>query len=295
MIASVLSLDFRARHGGGLDSNVRHERRDIMVSKMVTDRQKTARALASALTEHAAGAQARFSALVQPYLREEEQIPDLTLFQELLQRHLDAVRGNLVEMDSLHHWELLDDQKIRENRNQAVLDLSSLLVRLRSTVKGAYGAGSYGKVLGVEDLVPRDPQRLQRYATLVKEHLEAGSLDEETPTLEGVSLDPIPWIRLIEEPLSRLSQALDLLSGEKRSTIDRQVTKNGLMFDYDRAYRNGTQILQSLFRFVGMDELAERVRPSSHRRLSQGDSLGEPQSQDATAEEGDGSPPPDPG
>jgi len=265
-----------------------------MVSKMVTDRQKTARALASALTEHAAGAHARFSDLVQPYLREEEQTPDLVLFQELLQRHLAAVRENLVGVDTLHHWEQLDDQQVRAKRDQAVLDLSSLLVRLRSTVKGACGAGSYGTVLGVEEYVPRDPEVLQRYASLVKERLETGSLDAQTLTLEGVSIDATPWIRLIEEPLSRLSQALDLLSGEKRGTIESQLAKNALMADYDRAFRNGAQILQSLFRFVGMDELAERVRPSSNRRLPQGPQPEESSPEEPRGEEIEVSPPPDP-
>ena len=254
-----------------------------MVSKMVTDRQKSANALAATLTKHAEKAHARFSDLVQPYLREGEQVPDLVFFQELLQRHLAAIRKELVAVDDLYHQERQDDQELRGIRDQAVSEIVSLLVRLRRVVQGACGAESYGKILGIEESVPRDPVVLQRYANLVKERLESGPLDGKTPILEGVALDPTAWALLLEEPLSRLGQALDLLSGESRDTLDSQLEKNALMAGYDRAYRSGANILENVLRFVGLDELAERVRPSPYSRPTP-----------ALPEEGDGSRPAEP-
>ena len=242
-----------------------------MISKMVTDRQKNANVLTAALKKHAARAGSRFSDLVRPYLQEGEEIPDLVFFQELLQRHLAAVHEDLVAVDDLHHQEQQDDQAVREARDLAVSDLTALLVRLRFIVKGVCGADSCGKVLDLEGAVPRDPVVLQRYARRVVERLESGSLGAQKSILEGVSIDVAPWIRLIEEPLGRLEEALGQLSDESRDTIESQLAKNAQMADYDRAYRSSARILENVFRFVGMDELAARVRPPSHRRSSPGD------------------------
>jgi hypothetical protein len=250
----------------------------------LTDRQKTANVLAATLTKHAEKAHARFTDLVTPHLLEGEKVPDLVFFQELLQRHLTAIRKALVEVDDLHHRERQDDQELRATRDQAVSELAALLARLRFAVKGACGAESCGRVLGFEGSVPRDPVVLQRYVVLVKERLESGSVAEQTSTVEEVSIDSAAWIRRLEEPLSRLELALEQLSGDRRDTLEQQLAKNALLADYDRAHRSGAHILENVFRFVGLDEFAERVRPSPTRRSSPG----------PTEEEGDRPPAPDP-
>jgi len=244
-----------------------------MISKMVTDRQKHADYLADALEKHAAQATSRFSDLVRPHLQEGEEIPDLVFFQELLQRHLAAVRRDLVAVDDLHHMEQKNDKEAREARDLAVSDLASLLARLRLTVKGVCGSDTCGRVLDLDGAVPRDPVVLQRYSRRVVERLESGSLaeqlsDKKSSILGGVSIDATSWVRFIEEPLGRLEQALKQLSREGRDTIESQLAKNTQMANYDRAYRSTARILENVCRFVGMDELAQKVRPPSHRRSS---------------------------
>jgi len=242
-----------------------------MISKMVTDRQKHANFLAEALEKHAAQATSRFSDLVRPHLQEGEEIPDLVFFQEILQRHLAAVRQELVAVDDLHHMEQKSDKQAREARNLAVSELAALLARLRLIVKGVCGSETCGRVLDLDGAVPRDPVVLERYGQRVVERLESGSLEGQTSLLEGVSIDAASWVGLIQEPLGRLQQALGQLSKEGRDTIQSQLAKNTHLADYDRAYRSSARILENVFRFVGMDELAAKVRPPSHRRSPTGD------------------------
>jgi len=232
-----------------------------MTSKMVTDRQKHATALTAALHTHAATASSRFQRLIEPYLREGEQIPDLIFFQELLQRRLAGLRKDLVQVDDQNHRELQEDTKARETRDQSVTELTSLLISLRLTVKGVCGAKRCGEILDLEGPIPRDPVVLQRHAHRVLERLQQGSVESASMALPGVTLDSGPWIEVLEEPLQRLDEALERLSNEQRDTIESLRSKQSLLTDYDRAYGTSARILENFFQHVGLDFLAQRVRP----------------------------------
>lgn len=240
-----------------------------MASKMVTDRQKKATALGAVLDHHAREATETFIREMETELRGDEQVPDLHLFQELLLRRLQRNAQALVEADEQHRQEKKDDVTHRKTRDSAVEELTPILTRLSKAVEMACGAGSCNELLDLDKVIPRDPVVLHRHVERVLRKLRNQGFEAPGTTLVGFHISGEEWIPLLEEPNRRLGEALFHLSRESRQTVDTQRQKNAAFKRYDRTYLASARILESFFRYIDLDDLAEKVRP---RRRSSGSS-----------------------
>lgn len=268
-----------------------------MPSKMVTDRQKAAALLSGTVDVYADQASDVFLRLLEPHLDVETDTPDLVYLLRLMGRRLDGLRATLVEVDEAHQAEQKEDRQLRGQRDSAAEELRDLVVRLRGLVDNAYGAGTCLRVLNVEGRIPQDPVVLERVASRFLEGLNKGFLDREGPPLDGVAIDAGAWSTLLEPPLTQLRTALDGLSHETPETGNRLVVKTTTMEEYDRAYRATAAIVESLFRYVGRPDLAERIRPkqrtSSPLPDDDPDTFPDP-GPDPDTKPGEGDPPGDP-
>jgi len=233
----------------------------IMPSKMVTDRQKAAARLSGTVEVYSEQATDVFLSLLEPFLDEGANPPDLNYLQLLLSRRLDELSMQLVEVDEVHRSERKEDRRLRLQRDTAAEELKKLMTRLRVVIDQLYGADTCARVLDVEGRLPQDPVALHRVASRLVEGLRQGFLDEGGSLLAGVQLDVSAWISLMKEPMARLGEALDHLDRENPETGSRLMVKTSLMKEYDRAYRATASLVESLFRYVGRPELAERIRP----------------------------------
>ena len=80
-----------------------------MPSKQVTDRKKSALAVASAGRTHTGDVSASLRALLSPYLKKGEDIPDIALLVELAARALDSAEATMSAADEANLRELADD------------------------------------------------------------------------------------------------------------------------------------------------------------------------------------------
>jgi len=237
-----------------------------MASKMVIDRQRTAAYLRGALASHAPTASAKFLEILEPDLRDEEPAPDMESVQRLLRRRLDRLRAQLVRADQAHNRDLEVLERLRERRDAAVAELAHLLARLRSILVGLWGRQTCSQLLGFQGNTPRDPVVLHQVVRRLVTSLRDDDFPVPASTLGGLRIDPIAWSHLLEEPAERLGRSLEEIALEHQDAATALIHKNEAMATYDHAYKATSRMLQELYRYVGMTEMAEKVRPRRRRR-----------------------------
>lgn len=234
-----------------------------MLSKMVTDRLRANDSVREALRQLGPQVGEKAKELLGPYLKKGEQMPDLALLSQLLERML-ASRGQAMEAaDSKHNEELADDAEPRGERDEASRDLYAQVVDIKQSTARLFGDGWVTK-LGIPAEIPQDPATLVRLAGDIKKALGEAKLPK--PRLRGVkSFDVQPWIEDIDEPLKRLKKALSDVQREAREAQVTHVAKTRAVTAHDEGFSTGTSFAGALLRLVGEKEHAERLRPSAKR------------------------------
>jgi hypothetical protein len=230
-----------------------------MASKMVTDRQKTALSLTSAIQTFKDQLQAALNALTER-LRGEARFeigPLLDLLVLAIQDAIDA----LVAADANNAREQGEDNQDREARDAANAALVAQLVELGEILTTLYGVAAR-RAVGLEGPTPRDPQAALSAAKRVVAALPGLTL---TPRVKGMAFDPTPYIEEVREDAQRLDVALGALSKNLRETDQTQVAKDAALAHYHRTYMKVATLFEAFCRVADLDELANRVRRSVSR------------------------------
>ncbi len=227
-----------------------------MASKMVTDRQKSAEAVA-ALSQ---AQSTLLSEVLTQRLRVDGSLTVQQLLDRLLQSILDA-RNEMVDRDTVHEAELADDPAARDARDQAARSLASLLVELREIVIGLYGQQIAATVFS--SAVPSDPVALERFADAVAAQLQRVSLG--TSRVAGAAIDTSSVAQQLQDQRQVLNERLSDVAREVREAQTTLVAKNAAIADYDRTFTGIATIFEGLFILADQKELAARVRPSRRR------------------------------
>jgi len=240
-----------------------------MISKMVTDRKKTATDLGAALHVHTSEASAALQEMLEPFLLEGDTVPDLPMLQRLLGRRLAFLKAQLVDADERHSAGQRGDKVLRQIRDDATRELANLIGRLRGAVDRVCGQSVCQSLWGLEGAMPRDPVVVQSVTTRVLTELRKGSFQLTGDPLPGFQMDPIAWVERLEKPMARLDEALDQLAQENRETLESNLAKSRILAEYDRSYQATARILEEFFRYVGITDLSERVRPNQRSQASE--------------------------
>ena len=239
-----------------------------MISKMVTDRKKTASDLGAALNVHTSEASEALRQMLEPFLQEGDTVPDLPMLQRLLGRRLASLKAQLVDADELYSEDQRGDKVLRRIRDDASRELVNLIGRMRGAVEKICGEPICQSLWGLEGAMPRDPVVVQSVAARVLTELRKGSFRLTGDPLPGVQVDSALWVERLEEPLARLDEVLDQLAQDNRETLESQLAKHRILAEYDRSYQATARILEEFFRYVGITDLSERVRPSQRSQVS---------------------------
>ncbi len=218
-----------------------------MASKMVTDRQKSAEAVAMV-------GKAQASALAKAAPLAGDAVPDLV-------QQLEAARDGMVAADEAHERELADDPAERDARDAAAMALGSRLVELRELVAGLFGAATARELFAQE--TPRDPVVLSRFAGEVASQLAGAKLPPSR--LRGVVLDTGSLADELRGLRATLNARLEAVARETREAQVTLEAKNRAIAEYDRVFRSVATVLSGLLDLAGHAELAKKVRPSSRR------------------------------
>jgi hypothetical protein len=234
-----------------------------MLSKMVTDRLKANDSVREALRQLGPQVGDRAKALLGSYLKKGEEMPDLALLSELLERMLASRAQGMETADSKHNDELADDAEPRAERDEASGELYAQVVDIKQSTAKLFG-DTWVTKLGFPAEIPQDPGALARLAGEIKKALGEAKLPK--PRIRGVkSFDVDPWIEDIDKPLKRLKKALGDVQREAREGQTTLIAKTRAVAAYDEGFSTGTSFAGALLRLVGEKEHAERLRPSAKR------------------------------
>jgi hypothetical protein len=235
-----------------------------MPSKLVTDREKSSRAVAAAAGTHAAAVGEALAKALAQHLKAGETMPNVALLVQLLGRNIQADSAALVKADKAHEAELSDDDAPRRARDEAFEKVRSLLVDLRSGVDSAYGAAGLG-VLGLKGETPSDPSAVAGAAAAALEALQDAKRKLPKPRRAGNKLDRAAYVEELTAELPPLQKALAKVANEDREKEATQRAKDQAFATNDRTFTRGAALLASLAAAAGLDDLADKVRPSGRR------------------------------
>ncbi len=241
----------------------------MLPSKMVTDRQRTALALRAAALDGAGLVTAALGNELRKELDEGETLPELSFLQELLARRLARLATAVVFADEEIQGETSDLAAIKSEKASAAGELFEALFRLRSLVTGLHGSAASGAILGLGPRLPRDPMIVQRLAERALSKVAEPGFEAPPPADGAPGFDLAATVRRLEEPAARLRRALEAESREKRLAERRVIRKRDRLDDFDRAYRGTAGMLKAMYVMAGLDELAQKVRPSLRRAAPQ--------------------------
>lgn len=236
-----------------------------MPSKMVMKRQKSAADVEEAILSHSQEAQNAVTAFFTPYLGEGEAPPDVTQLQELCSRLLERHRKEIVEADEAHLAETRDDPLPRIRRDAAAAALVERLTLIRDNVGVIVGPVEGAALLGIDGPMDRDPVVLARKTRRALDVIQAEDLEMPPSRLEGIVVDPRPWVAGLEGPLQELESALKEVTRSRRTSESTLIAKQEALEEYDRVFLRVARLQEALFRVAGLDRLADRVRPSKRR------------------------------
>lgn len=235
-----------------------------MPSKLVTDREKSARAVTAAADTHAAAVGEALANELAPHLAPGETMPDVALLVRLFGRKIAADNATLVKADTAHERELADDAAPREARDTAAAKVREILVDLRSSVDAAYGAAGLA-VLGLTGTTPVDPSVLATAAASAVAALQDPERALPKPRRAGNQIDRAAFADELAAELPALQTALARVVTEDREKEATQTAKDRALASNDRTFTRGAGSLTALAAAAGLDELAAKVKPSGRR------------------------------
>lgn len=203
-------------------------------------------------------------------------------------RSIKAKMDVLVAADAAHVAEKADDVEPRSRRDRFQGSLYKRLALLRSVLQSVYGDDAVQK-LGFAGPTPSEPIALCRLGRVVHDNLPA--VAGLPPLAPGLSFDAALHGSELADDVAGLELALQDLAREAKELDATQVHKDRALADYDLHFSNSARALEALFMLAGEHALAARVRPSLRRpgrtHLDEGDAP----DADAGASAGDGGEP----
>ncbi len=173
--------------------------------------------------------------------------------EEVRQRDNDNVR-RLVDLDAM-----------RQERDQAVVEVYGTVLKTRQGFELTHGEGSGKQLLGLDTEVPDDPVRLFQTADRGRTWLRDRNIVLPEPKVAGFTFDRLQAAAGLDGPVDRLGRALEVLPREEKHTVDTLVSKMTRMRRLDQLIGRGARFTEALYDVAGMEEESDRIRQSSHK------------------------------
>lgn len=175
---------------------------------------------------------------------------------------LGGAKDRLHSAEAAHAVELVDDHPVRKERDDAVVEVRTIMVGLRRTLD-AVAPQSYIQAIGLAGGAPEDPTLLQRQAALVA----SGLAREPVPPslLPSYTFPAAATADQLRIAADRLQKALFAIARESKENQESLAKRDQAMAEFDTVFRAVANVTSTMLAAAGQDELARRVRPSTRR------------------------------
>ena len=228
-----------------------------MASKATIERQKSAEKVIAAGRTHKSKISQE---IAKAYGRRVGAAVDLLI--ETIVNDLQIKTTEMLDKDDAHEAELRDDPTVRQNRDDLSAQVYDQLVNTREQLEVVCGS-DYVARLGFGGKTPDDPIEVARLAKVTADNLS--SLPPPPSKLPGYTFDPAVWSAPLVEKSDQLTQLVTQVATEEREAEATLMAKHETLENYDAAFSCTANIISALLQSAGEKELADRVRPSTHR------------------------------
>ena len=272
------------------------------LSVMATRSVKSGMPLEASLEVSLPEAGDRLRAFYAPVLKPDETI-DLTSTLDLNLRKLRWCREQVIEADLNHQAALERLSELLHQRTDMTSTVGGKLVRLRRICLGLFDEEELLR-LGLDGTVAQDSTLVYRQGQKVVWRFRQPDLELASSTLPQIKVEVSELAEALAGDVKSFGELLHEIDLQRRRVQRAAARKRQAIEDFDFNYLHVGRITESCYFMAGMDDEAQRARPSV-RRSGRGQDAEEqppeeePQPDDAPAEDpppaDDAEPEPDPG
>lgn len=229
-----------------------------MASKLTAQRAAVIRSLTSSVRQHGDP----IAASLEQRLFPDGVPPGLTLAMVIAALAAAAEReyGRLAMVDVALAKELTDDAQYRDERDDSVADLRVVVQRSRDAMSAGFGKAAISKV-GLEGRQPDVPDQLVQLARAAADLVESAELG--APALPT---DRAAVAAQLRAGADRVDRSLGDVSREEREAQTLRNERDRIDLEVRRVYGGFADAFAGFASAVGLDEIANRVRPTARRR-----------------------------
>ncbi|AKF08381.1 hypothetical protein [Sandaracinus amylolyticus] len=235
-----------------------------MASKQVIDRERSSRTVVATLERYAPEAGRGAHDAIRAVLELREVMPDVELMIRVAARTLERRTAELRDADRAHEHEINGDPRVRDERDRVHRGLYQRVISVRGIVQANFGDVGL-KTLGLWDPSPPDPQGTLTYARNLAAALAAPSTVMPEPLIAEVGFERDALAADLRARVDVLQAAVDHVAREESAAKGTQSRKDAAMAAYDRTFRIATSLGMALFQLGGLEQVAERIKPSPRR------------------------------
>ncbi len=199
---------------------------------------------------------------------------------------LERVRQAMLVANRVHLGQLALIVDLQKRRDAFNLGLFDRYYQARHTLESLFGRQRGFEVLAVDGETPRDPTGLVHQVRSTVTFLQEPRIELPAVDLAGVAIELPAMAVQLTAGADDLEALLAALDRERKNAETTRKAKNDAIAEFDRQYLWIGRGLETYFHLAGMHELAERVRPSSHRPGRRAaDEDGEPDAVEAASDQ----------
>jgi hypothetical protein len=235
-----------------------------MPTKGASDRWEACRFVVSSLRENKPKLVQLLTPLLQANLPEGRTAPDVGEQIDAVADTLELRGERMIASDQAYLDETGDDVKFREHRDEAAEQLVAKYLAQRDVYTGSFGV-ALAREAGFDPVIDQKPDRFFLQVQRVKQNLESPSFTLPAVRVGGVTIDPLAFAQGFDPEYTRMDDAQKDLLRERREADTKLIAKREAMELYDQWFRYAAGYAETSMRLVGMNEEADRVRPSERR------------------------------
>jgi hypothetical protein len=177
---------------------------------------------------------------------------------------LETLRAAHYEKELAYAAEAADDPAAREELDEATASMRALLIGSRQMF-----AGNFGQAAALDaGLAERTPEGGVLLVAFSENFIKALRVTPQRASLYGAIIDLTGNINSLDAALARLRAAQDAHNREARELQGAKLERDRAQEALRAAYVQIATYYESIFRMAGLDELADRLRPTARRASS---------------------------